>query len=160
LILIGSEVDHEYTRQVREEIQMCQLDSNITWLGVREDVPSVLRACDVGVLSSISEGLPLALLDYGMAGLPAVATAVGQCPEVLDGGSAGILVPPRSPESIAQAVLFLLESPKKRTIFGNRLDEHVRENFDPDSITEQISCIYHTIAQSNERLANRVPLRK
>lgn len=150
LLLMGSLGDAEYSQKVRDEIGASELDNNVTWLGTREDVPDILKACDVGVLSSVSEGLPLALLEYGMAGLPAVATAVGQCPDVLDGGRAGILVPPASPESLAQAILFLLESPQKRAIFGARLDQHVRERFDPRAITEQICCIYDTVAQSRD----------
>jgi glycosyltransferase involved in cell wall biosynthesis len=148
LLLLGAAGDPDYFQKIQDRIRTVDLDSNVTWLGIREDVPSILKSCDVGVLGSVSEGLPLALLEYGMAGLPAVATAVGQCPEVLDGGRAGILVPPSSPESLAQAVLFLLESPKKRAIFGSRLDEHVREMFDPDAITEQVCCIYETVASS------------
>jgi len=150
LLLIGSLGDPDYSKRVQDEISMAGIETHVTWLGTRSDVPDILKTCDVGVLSSASEGLPLALLEYGMAGLPAVATAVGQCPDVLDGGRAGILVPPGSPESLAQAVLFLLESPQKRAIFGARLDQHVRDRFDPRAITEQICCIYDTIASSRD----------
>lgn len=146
LILIGTAPDPEYLAQIQGLIKEKNLDKQVTWLGLREDVPTILKACDVGVLASISEGLPLALLEYGMAGLASVATAVGQCPEVLDGGRAGILVPPSSPESLAQAVLFLLESPQKRAIIGGRLDRYVREMFDPDAITQQICSIYETVS--------------
>ncbi|MEZ5401915.1 MAG: glycosyltransferase [Bryobacteraceae bacterium] len=148
LLLLGGGSSAEYVARVREEIALNDLGANVTMLGIRDDVPSILRSCDVGVISSYSEGLPLSLLEYGTAGLATVATSVGQCPEVLDGGRAGILVPPKSPESLAHAILFLLNSPQKRTTLGRRLEEHVRATYNPESITDQICCIYDTVAHS------------
>ncbi|MEZ5353269.1 MAG: glycosyltransferase [Bryobacteraceae bacterium] len=148
LLLLGSGSSTEYINRVREEIDSNQLGANVTMLGMRDDVPAILRSCDVGVLNSYHEGLPLSLLEYGMAGLASVATGVGQCPEVLDGGRAGILVPPKSPESLAHAILFLLNSPKKRATLGRLLEEHVRSTFNPESITDQICCIYDTVANA------------
>jgi glycosyltransferase involved in cell wall biosynthesis len=148
LLLLGGAPSQEYLRRVEEEVEANNLGANVTLLGLREDVPAILRSCDVGVLGSYSEGLPLSLLEYGMAGLPAVATSVGQCPEVLDGGRAGILVPPKSPESLAHAILFLLDSPEKRAMLGRRLEEHVRSAFNPESITNQICCVYDMVTRS------------
>jgi glycosyltransferase involved in cell wall biosynthesis len=145
LLLIGNAPDREYLRHIDRLVDQRNLRHNVTWLSDCQDVPAILKACDVGVLSSVSEGLPLALLEYGMAGLSTVATAVGQCPEVLDGGRAGILVPPSSPESLAEAILFLLESPQKRATIGARLDRYVREVFDADAITRQICSIYDAV---------------
>ena len=86
LLLVGAENDGPYGDQIRREIARQALNGSVSVLGSRRDVPAILAECDVGVLSSVSEGLPLALLEYGLAGLPGVATAVGQCPEVLDYG--------------------------------------------------------------------------
>ncbi len=147
LILLGSAGAPDYVRKVKDEIISEELSANVTWLGPRDDVGSILRSCDVGVLGSSSEGLPLSLLEYGMAGLPTVATSVGQCPEVLDGGRAGVLVPPKSPESLAHAILFLLNSPRKRMTLGRLLEEHVRTTYSPESITDQICCIYDTVTR-------------
>ena len=74
--------------RVQERIQQHGLESHVFLLGSRSDVPSILSGCDIGVLSSASEGMPLALLEYGVAGLPTVATRVGQVPEILDEGRA------------------------------------------------------------------------
>ena len=75
-----------------------------TWVRATTS-PAILRACSIGVLSSASEGLPLALLEYGKHGLAAVSTAVGQCPEVLDNGYAGVLVPASRPRISAHAIV-------------------------------------------------------
>ena len=104
-----------------------------------------MRACDVGVLSSASEGLPLALIEYGMARLASVATSVGQCAEVLDGGRAGVLVPPRSPDALAHALTLLLRSADERQTLGARLEEHVRREYSAASAMERITALYDEV---------------
>lgn len=106
LLLLGGSVDAAYTEHLQRLIASNDLQSRVSWLGSHPNVPGVLKECSIGVLSSASEGLPLALLEYGMAGLPAVATRVGQNAEVLDHGSAGLLVP-RPPLRLSQMRFFL-----------------------------------------------------
>jgi glycosyltransferase involved in cell wall biosynthesis len=86
LILVGSDVDKETSGKIWKEIASLDLSTNITWLGLREDVQDILINCDIGIISSVSEGLPLALLEYGQAGLAVISTNVGECPGVLDQG--------------------------------------------------------------------------
>ena len=90
----------------RKEISNLGLERNVSILGERHDVSGIPKACDIGVLSSTYEGLPMSLLEYGAAGLAAVATSVGQCVDVLDKGRAGILVPPQAVDSLSAAIRF------------------------------------------------------
>ena len=66
-----------------------------------------------------------------MAGLPTVATAVGQCTEVLDDGRAGILVPSGAPGQLAEALLALLQSPAQRAVLGKQLHQRVQAVYSP-----------------------------
>ena len=109
LLLAGEAADDDYKAGLAARIAELGLEGNVTWLGARRDVPAILAQCDVGVLSSRSEGLPLALLEYGAAGLATVATAVGESAEVLGSGASGVLVPPGCPEALANAIIRLLE---------------------------------------------------
>jgi glycosyltransferase involved in cell wall biosynthesis len=68
LLLAGKTNDESYKQAVQREIADRRLESNISVLGERHDVAEILKACDVGVLSSASEGLPMSLLEYGAAG--------------------------------------------------------------------------------------------
>lgn len=145
LLLVGALTDPAYREAVRGEVERLGLAGNVSLLGQRLDVPAVLRACDIGVLSSASEGLPLALIEYGMAGLPAVATRVGQCPEVLDEGQAGILVPPGQPDRLAEALLHLLESPAQRADLGARLRRRVRLLHGAEAVMGQICAVYDLV---------------
>jgi glycosyltransferase involved in cell wall biosynthesis len=145
LFLVGSEANQGQTELVRQRIEQNGLGQHVFLLGSRNDVASVLRACDIGVLSSASEGMPLALLEYGMAGLPTVATSVGQVTEVLEQGRAGILVAPAQPGELAAALLKLLQSEELRKNLGAELKRRVREHYSEGAVVHQILRIYETV---------------
>lgn len=153
LLLVGATPDDPYVRSVRQTIEEYQLGEHVTLTGQREDVSAILDQCDVGVLSSHAEGFPLALVEYGMAGLAVVATAVGQCPEILDGGKAGLLVRPRDPAQFADALTSLLQSPALRVRFGQRLRSHVKSRFSQESVFEQLCKVYEAVAPTSRGTA-------
>ncbi len=79
--------------------------------GQRSNVPDLLPAFDVFALSSRYEGLPTAVVEAMVCGIPVVATAVNAVGDVVIPGETGLLVPPGRPELLAEAVGFLLDSP-------------------------------------------------
>jgi glycosyltransferase involved in cell wall biosynthesis len=145
LLLAGDEADQAQASRLREQIRREALGNHVFLLGSRPDVRAILGVCDIGVLSSASEGMPLALLEYGSAGLPTVATAVGQVPEVLDDGRAGLLVCPRQPNALAEALLRLLRSPELRSSLGAALQRRVQERYSEQAVLDQIIGIYETL---------------
>jgi glycosyltransferase involved in cell wall biosynthesis len=152
LFLVGTSADPAHRDRIRDEMVKLGLDQQVSLLGQRHDVDAILRVCDVGVLSSMSEGLPLALLEYGMAKLPVVATKTGQCAEVLNEGRAGILVPVGSHDRLAAALVSLLRSAERRGALGNALHRRVLERYSPVSVVKQICQVYETVlAQSTGR---------
>jgi len=142
LLVIGAPVDAAYADSLRHEVSRLHVEKNVTFFGQVTEVAAVLLACDIGVLSSASEGLPLSLLEYGRSGLPVVATSVGQCPEVLNYGRVGILVEPSAPEQLAEAIRRLLESTELRQQLGRQLREFVRKVFAPEGVLNRICRIY------------------
>ncbi len=147
LLLAGAPVEPEYARQVQDAIAAMELSSSVTLLGRRGDVSAVLTGCDIAVLPSRSEGFPLTLLEYGQAGLPVVATRVGQCAEILDEGNAGLLVPPLNPDQLAAAVLRLLDDPHLARSLGERLRRRTQTVYSQDTILCQVETIYHAVLQ-------------
>jgi glycosyltransferase involved in cell wall biosynthesis len=145
LLLVGPTVETPQLRAIRDEVAFLGLAQNVTFLGQRTDVSAILRGCDIGVLSSTSEGLPLSLLEYGVSGLAAVATRVGQCSEVLDEGTAGLLVPSASPAELAEAIISLLLSPGKRLALGARLRERIQSSYSAKSTMLQICAAYDAV---------------
>lgn len=151
LVFVGSTSDTAYLQVIQRLISRYQLEKHVSLLGHRDDVMGILGACDIGVLSSTSEGFPMTLLEYGMAGLPTVATQVGQCPEVLDHGRAGMLVPPGSPTHLAEALVALLRSPDRREHLGKQLNRHVHEQFNQHRILEKVCHIYEMVMGQKEK---------
>jgi glycosyltransferase involved in cell wall biosynthesis len=142
LLLVGSVRDPELLTSVQAEIKRLNLTKNISYLGSRQDAADILDACDIGVLSSASEGLPMALLEYGRAGLAVVATTVGECEEVLGGGSVGMLVRPGSDEELASALITLLQNSHLRARLGAGFRQHVEDSFDATKIAASMDGIY------------------
>jgi glycosyltransferase involved in cell wall biosynthesis len=142
---------------IEREIHQHGLGQNVSLLGHRDDVAALLRHCDIGVICSTAEGMPLSLLEYGMAGLACVATNVGQCPEVLDDGVAGLLVAPGQVEPLAESLLALLTHPERRAALGRCLEERVRAHYSPDAVVTQVESVYDTIlaAAQGRKVAKR-----
>jgi glycosyltransferase involved in cell wall biosynthesis len=156
LLLVGTTVEAEDLNAIQNEIASLGLRQNVTFLGQRTDVAAVLRGCDIGVLSSTSEGLPLSLLEYGVAGLATVATSVGQCSEVLDEGRAGLLVPPSSPAEMAAALVDMLSSAEKRATFGTRLRDRIANTYSAESTIRQICAAYDVVLGNNAPATSRI----
>lgn len=94
--------------QVRQLIRDRGLENTVVMAGFREDVPRVVAACEVFALASLQEGLSIALIEAMALGKPAVVTDVGGLPEVITHDQEGLLVPPRNPQRLGQAILNLL----------------------------------------------------
>ncbi len=86
------------------------LGADARFLGRREDMPALMNAADAFVLSSVVEGLPLVLLEAAASGLPSVATDTGGAREIV-AGEHGLVVPPRDPAALAQAMSWLASLP-------------------------------------------------
>lgn len=81
------------------------IEEDVVFAGRRADIPEVLAAMDLFVMSSHTEGQPMALLEAMAAGKPSVATAVGDVPKILGNDEAGLVVEPADPGALAKAVL-------------------------------------------------------
>jgi glycosyltransferase involved in cell wall biosynthesis len=122
------------------------LAGRVRFLGVRGDVPEVMSAADGYVMSSAWEGMPIVLLEAAAAGLPIVATAVGGNREVVCSEESGFLVPPRDPESLATAMLRLMELPEsERRSMGLRGREHVRSHYGLGRVVEAWEAVYREV---------------
>lgn len=125
----------------------------VVFLGFQSDVTLVLDACDVFVLSSLSEALPFALLEAMAHELPAVGTTVGGVPEVIIPGETGFLAAPRDPTSLAAAIRPLLLSAELRERMGRAARERVFKHFHEADMVRKTIEVYHQV------LGNRPPRR-
>jgi glycosyltransferase involved in cell wall biosynthesis len=105
---------------LKARIDAKQLAQHILLLGNRSDVPELLHTADLFVMSSDYEGLPIALLEALMTGLPVLVTDVGGCRDVVETCQAGEVVPPRDPASFSRALERLLDdAPLRVTLAKN-----------------------------------------
>ena len=119
------------------------------------DVPEILNAADVFVLSSDWEGNPLSVMEAMASGKPVVCTAVGGVPELVEDGRCGLLVPPRDTEALAGAMSYTLENPEARTAMGNAAARRAVEHFDLKVMTEAYEDLYGAALGTGPRVARR-----
>jgi glycosyltransferase involved in cell wall biosynthesis len=121
--------------------------STVALLGAwpHEDVADFVDAVDVGVLSSDFEGTPLAVLELMAAGKPVVATAVGGVPDLIENGVHGLLVPPRRPSELADALVGLLREPRRREAMGDAALARQRLEFDFSEMVRRFEALYEEL---------------
>jgi glycosyltransferase involved in cell wall biosynthesis len=118
------------------------LGSRLALVGHVARPAQLIVALDVLVLASLSEGLPTVLLEAGALGVPVVATAVGGTPEIVVDGVTGLLVPPRDPAALADAITALVRDPDRARAMGEAGRRRVEEHFTADRMVAETLAIY------------------
>ena len=117
------------------------LSGKVHFVGVRDDVPAVLKLMDVLVLSSLSEGSPNVLLEGMAAGVPIVATGVGGVPELVEDGVSGLLVDPGDAPGLSNAVLRLLNDAGRAREMGERGRAFAVGNYDINRVVARVEDV-------------------
>ena len=112
------------------------IGDRVRFLGVRHDVPLILRAVDVFVLTSVSEAASITLLEAMASGVPAVVTAVGGNPEMIHHSVEGLLVPRGDPLATADAIALVLDDPEKAAEMGAAGARRAREHYQLSTTVE------------------------
>ncbi len=141
LVLVGS---GSLEQKLREQAKSLGLVDSIIFLGARNDVPDLLAASDIYVNSSLWEGLPCTVLEGMAAGLPVVATNVGDNARVVVNGT-GLIVPPAQPQFLCEALSRLVAQPSLRQHMGLAARAHVTTDYDLNRWSEQLLNLYGAI---------------
>lgn len=121
------------------------LGNCVYFLGLRRDVPLILRAMDIFVSPAIKEAFGINLIEAMYSGLPCIATNVGGIPEVVKDGQTGMLVPPANPEALAKTIKELLDKPDLAERFGAAGKKRVLDNFTADKYIEKLENLYDNL---------------
>ncbi len=121
------------------------IDDRFVFLGQRDDVAALLPAFDVFAMSSLYEGVPCALVEGMLCGIPAVATAVNGVPDVVVHGRTGLLARPGDPSSIARALDHLLGDPPRAEAMAAAARALVQEEFQPRHLGEALQETYSDV---------------
>lgn len=123
-VLIAGEGSDEYKRELLSFIRTNNLEEHVELVGVKSNIPRFLYDADVFLMTSAWEGLPIALTEATVSGLPCIVTNVGGCIEVIAHSNNGIVVEPHDPQAIADAITklvtdkSLIENLSKNGIFS------------------------------------------
>ena len=142
-----------YAQECMELVETLGLGAAIEFTGPRP-VKEIYASSDCLILSSLSEAQPLVILEAASAGLPIVATDVGACREMLEGGSApdrllgpnGLIVPIADPEGIAAAVMTYVTNPDLWLRFSDAGMKRVSAHYSEDSLADRYRLIYQELA--------------
>ncbi len=126
---------------LRVEADRLGLNGRLVFAGFRRDAIRLVAASDIFVLSSIHEGLPVALLEAMALGKPSVVTRVGGIPEATDEASS-MLVPPEDPQALANAISALLASPDLRARLGAAARDRARTRYGVPHMVRAVEQVY------------------
>jgi glycosyltransferase involved in cell wall biosynthesis len=142
LVLVGAG-----QQQFELEAMVRQLNTlhRVSFLGWRADVPRLLRAFDLYVQPSLSEGLPIAPMEASAAGLPIVATRVGGVPEVVLDRQTGLLVPPQDTDALAQAIIQLIRDRDLASRLARNARARAFSEFSAEAMAERHVALYNQL---------------
>jgi len=132
--------------ETRELAQTLRLGDSVRFLGIRRDIPDLMRASDLYLMSSLWEGLPIVLLEAAASGLPAVVTNVGGNATAVHDGVSGRIVPPNDDEALAAAAIEVLNMPRAtRLSWGRAARQLVQSDFSLESVINQWLGLYTSL---------------
>jgi glycosyltransferase involved in cell wall biosynthesis len=133
---------------LKQEAAALGLEAVVTFAGWRQDVPEILPALDVWVMSSLWEAMPLALLEAMAARRPMVVTDVGDNAAFVDRGACAMVVPPRDASGLASAILALISDSEQATHLSNRAFARYVSNFGVKTMADSYETLYSKLSPS------------
>ena len=140
--------DGEERSRLEDRARQLHIADRVRFLGSRQDVPALLACCDVFVLPSLYEGLPLSVLEAMAAGRPVVATSISGTDEAVVDGVTGLLVPPSDAGALAAALNRVLSDRDLAARLANAGRTAVNEKFSSEIMVRNTAQLYEELLQS------------
>lgn len=148
LLIIGN---GPLEKQLKEMVVRLKIKERVIFLGFRHDVNNLIAAMDIFVLPSLSEGLPLALLEAMVAQKPIIASRVGGIPTVIKNQETGILVEPKNSSLLKEAIIHLSKDKSFTNQIAINAKKLVEHNFSLELATRRYEEIYLEITKDNNK---------
>lgn len=139
LILAG---DGESRSFLEEMVKQMGIEKSVRFLGFQRELEPIYSDLDLFVLTSLSEGCPVAILEAMASGVPVIASAVGGVPDLVRDMETGLLFPPRDVAKLETLMLELIDNPQKRQTLARKAKVHVVENFARDMSLSRFEKLY------------------
>jgi glycosyltransferase involved in cell wall biosynthesis len=149
-VLLGPETpEHaDFCRRLRAEADRPPLRGRVTFAGLRRDVADILACSDIFVSPSRNEAWPIIILEAMATGLPVVATRVGDCADMLDGGRRGLLVPPGDAQALAGAIEQIIAQPEEARKRAQAATEWISQTFGTPDYWHPLEQLIRRVAAS------------
>lgn len=151
LVLVGDDPFGDGRQRAEAVARELALGPSVLFCGIRRDVPRILAASDLFVMTSLWEGLGLVFLEAMACRLPVLATRVSAVPEVIEDERTGVLVPPRDVEAIARAIVRLADDPELGAKLGAAGAARVRELFGLERMIDATLDVYREVLSGEPR---------
>jgi glycosyltransferase involved in cell wall biosynthesis len=145
LLLVGDAEPHDPLPP--NVLAQLRRDPRVHWTGWVDDLPELYGAMNLLVLPSYREGFPVVALEAAAMGLPIVATRVPGCVDAVEHGITGVLVEPRDPSALAEAIRNYLRHPERRTRHGEAARQRVLRDFQPARVWHAVRAEYWRVLQ-------------
>lgn len=145
VLIVG---DGSIRAALQAQAQDLGISGNVVFLGHREDTVELMQALDIFVLPSLSEGIPMALLEAMAASRPVVASRVGGIPEIITDGTDGCLVEAMDVEGLAGCCRMLIDSPDLARSMGKQARKRVERDFSAVGMADQVVALYRVLMES------------
>ncbi|MEO5657931.1 MAG: glycosyltransferase family 4 protein [Nitrospiria bacterium] len=144
-VLVGESDSGNPTAVPRSMLESWSKSGVVEWWGFRSDMPAVFRSCHIACLPSYREGAPKVLLEAAASARPIIATDVPGCREIVRHGENGLLVPPRDPNMLAEALRYLIDHPEERRRMGVRGREIAVAEFSAERVVDETIKVYESV---------------
>jgi glycosyltransferase involved in cell wall biosynthesis len=135
--LVGKDFEDDYSQKIKDLIVAFDLEKNVFLYGTKNDITHIVKQSTIGILTSKSEGLPVALLEYGWYQKPVVVTAVGEIPSLVAHGKNGFLIVAQQESLFYEALVELIENELLQLEFGQALYRTVRNHHSETAVITQ-----------------------
>lgn len=147
LVIVG---DGPLETSLRKLALELGLGRSVVWAGFRQDIPIVMNALDVFVLTSRSEGFGLVLLEAMSASKPIICTKVGALPEIVVEGETGLMVPVENVGALTKAMAIMAQDSALRRRFGEAGFRLTAAKFSLDSMYQKTMAVYHQVLEQRK----------
>ncbi len=151
-LIVGPVGNLSYAEKLKKYIFVNNLQNNIYFLGMRKDIPSILKHCtNIFIMSSDYEGLPLVTLEAMSAGIPVISTRCGGPEEIIEHKVSGFLVDKNDAEGIAKYALALLKDRELACKIGETGRQRVIDHFTVETFADNFYATYQQVIKQHDR---------
>jgi glycosyltransferase involved in cell wall biosynthesis len=145
LLIVG---DGEERSAIEQQIKNQSLENRVTMLGERNDIHRLLAVADAFLLTSVSEGIPVTIIEAMTSALPVVSTDVGGVPEIITDGVNGLLAGAGDVNGIAEALLRICRDAELRARIASQAQLDAESNFSEERMVHEYDVIYREMLES------------